>query len=97
WFHGQTVDHQWIASIQSLYFFGLTYVGNRMPLIDDQMRSKMQTDMPKELVLLCMVPSCGGAERSLARAGFAYRRVGAVSLRSEGTTLWVRVLADAAA
>ena len=63
-----TLDHQWIASIQSVYYFGLTYVGNRMPVIDNEMRAKMLAGRPRELVLLCMQPSCGGAERSLGKA-----------------------------
>ena len=92
WFHGPGADHAWVSSIVSLYFFGLSEIGHRMPIVDDEVRARLHHLVPSELVLLCMSPTCGGAEEQLARSGFRYHRVNSTFIRAGKARLWVRVL-----
>ena len=58
------------ASLQSLYYFGYTYVGLDLPRVDQDFRSRMNLYQPTRLVLLCTEAGCHGAQSALTRAGY---------------------------
>jgi hypothetical protein len=82
----------YLEGIQSLYYFSYSYVGISMPKIDADFRFRMKLYMPKELVLLCTDPRCGGAQSTLRAAGLRFSPVATQFLSSGRERMWVRVL-----
>jgi hypothetical protein len=77
------------ASLQSLYYSGYTYIGDKLPIVDDAFRSRIRTIEPKKLVLLCSEPACAGGEPALKRAGFSTRELARHRLGTERAHVWV--------
>lgn len=77
------------GSLQSLYYYGYTYVANELPKIDETFRSRMRLFRPAKLVLLCAEPSCAGASAALDRAGYRSAEIRRRRLESRGVHVWV--------
>jgi hypothetical protein len=77
------------ASLQSLYYYGYTYIGTRLPIVDDDFRSRMRAIKPKKLVLLCSKPTCEGGELALERAGFPSIGLSRHRFGTERAHVWV--------
>jgi hypothetical protein len=77
------------ASLQSLYYSGYTYIGTKLPIVNDDFRFRMQVIEPKKLVLLCSEPACAGGGPALERAGFPSRELARHRLGTERAHVWV--------
>jgi hypothetical protein len=82
----------YLEGIQSLYYFSYSYVGTAMPKTDADFRLRMKLYAPRELVLLCTIRDCPGAEGALKLAGFSFSPVASRLLTSGAESVWVRVL-----
>ncbi len=82
-----------LTSLQSLYYWGFTWMGLRMPEIDKLFRSRMLHARPKHLILLCDDPTCRHAPEVLRRAGYRIRLEAARRLHSGARSVWVQAYA----
>lgn len=79
------------ASLQSLYYFGYTYVGLNLPRLDQEFRSRMNLYRPMKLVLLCSQVRCSGAPAALARARYPATLVRRRLIREGSVHVWVEI------
>ena len=79
------------ASLQSLYYFGYTYVGLDLPRVDQDFRSRMNLYQPTRLVLLCTEAGCHGAQSALTRAGYTAMLVRRRLLAERPVHVWVEI------
>jgi hypothetical protein len=90
YFWYNVTERNWeYRGLQSLYYFGYTYIAGDMPVINKTFRLRMKTLDPKKLVLLCSEPSCAGAGAKLARAGYHSKELVRRRLASGGEHVWV--------
>jgi hypothetical protein len=98
--YAQTLPHFWYdesntgsgaRAVQSLYYYGYTYVDIAMPSITDTFRARMAAWRPGRLVLLCSEQFCEGAATAMGRAGYKPWLQSQTVLESEGVRLWVRI------
>jgi hypothetical protein len=80
-----------IGSIQSLYYYALTYVDGSMPAINENFRFRIAVFRPKRIVLLCTDARCNGAGPALRRAGYEPRLQSLALLASDDVRVWVRI------
>lgn len=80
----------YLSGIQSLYLWGITQVAVDLPRVDSAFEQRLGALQPKELVLLCATPGCGGAVAHLERAGIRPRPAARTRLREGEGTVWVR-------
>jgi hypothetical protein len=80
-----------IGSVQSLYYYGYTYVDVAMPAINEMFRSRIVQLRPEGLVLLCADRQCEGGGSALQRAGYMPRLESETVLGSEGVRMWVKI------
>ena len=80
------------ASLQSLYYFGYTYVGLNLPKVDEDFRGRMNFFQPTRLVLLCTEVGCPGAQSALTRAGYATTLVRRRLFAEGPVHVWVDIL-----
>jgi hypothetical protein len=90
WYDASNVESG-VGSIQSLYYYGFTYVDIAMPKITNVFRSGMAAYRPERLVLLCADPRCEGAEAALRRTGYKPRLQSHAVLASDGVRVWVKI------
>ena len=64
-----------------------------MPEIDDGFRTLMESRGPRQIVFLCMQPTCSGAARAMRRAGYQIEPVAATKLSSGSKSIWVQAYA----
>ena len=97
---GQTLPYFWyrvsdgggvFGTLQSLYYYSYSFVGQNMPVRDLDFRSRMSQFTPSRLVLLCETPACDGAARSLTAGGFEPRLQARSMLHSGSLSMWVVV------
>jgi len=79
-----------LTSLQSLYFWGFTWVGLDMPVIDKGVRARMSGMEGRNLILLCTESTCRHAPAALHRAGYQIRREAAERLHSGAKSVWVQ-------
>ncbi len=79
------------ASLQSLYYFGYTYIGINLPRLDQEFRSRMSLYRPTKLVLLCPHVRCSGAPSALVRAGYPTTLLRRRLLREGPVHVWVEI------
>jgi hypothetical protein len=82
-----------LIGLQSLYYFGFTYLNLKMPLIDDDFRSRTEQVRPRHIILLCTEPTCRHGAESMRRAGYRIRREAAARLHSGSKSIWVQAYA----
>jgi hypothetical protein len=82
-----------LIGLQSLYYFGYTYLNLKMPLVDDDFRSRVEQLRPKHVILLCTEPTCRHGGESMRRAGYRIRREAAARLHSGSKSVWVEAYA----
>ena len=80
------------AGLQSLYYFGYSYLNVKMPTIDSDFEGRLRIIRPKRIVLLCRSRPCDGALESLRRARIRFVHVDDEHLVSGSEGMWVRVL-----
>jgi hypothetical protein len=90
WYDGTDVASG-IGSIQSLYYYALTYADVSMPVITDPFRYRLSVWRPNRIVLLCADARCKGAGRALRRAGYEPRLQSLALLASDDVRVWVRI------
>lgn len=78
-------------SLQSLYYYGHTYVGVGMPTIDGDFRTRMEVFRPDKLVLLCERLDCKGAAIQLQHASYAPALQSQALLESGDVRVWVKI------
>jgi hypothetical protein len=84
--------HPDFASIQSMYYFGYTYLDLELPKVTMAMRQRLDLSQPQTIVMLCETRSCSGALTALRRAGYPYAQ-GSARLISRGhVRLWAVLL-----
>jgi hypothetical protein len=84
--------HPDFASIQSMYYFGYTYLDLELPKVTPAMRQRLDFSQPQTIVMLCETRACSGALRALRRAGYPYAQ-GSARLISRGhVRLWAVLL-----
>jgi hypothetical protein len=73
--------HPEFASIQSMYYFGYTYLDLELPKVTPGMRQRLDQSKPQTIVMLCETRDCAGGEAALRRAGYPYEedRAGLIS------------------
>jgi hypothetical protein len=79
-----------LTGLQSLYFYGYTYLNLKMPDIDDEFRLRMKLAEPKNIILLCTEPTCRHAPKAMRRAGYRIHEESSRRLHSGSDSLWVR-------
>jgi hypothetical protein len=82
-----------LTGIQSLYFYGYTYLNLQMPVIDEAFRARMAAGSPRNVILLCTEPTCRHAPDALRRAGYRIREERSQRLHSGSKSVWVRAYA----
>jgi len=82
-----------LIGLQSLYFWGYTYLNLKMPVIDAGFRLRMRQIDPHHVILLCTEPTCGHASEAMRRAGYQIRREASRRLHSGSKSVWVRAYA----
>jgi len=90
WYDGTDVASG-IGSIQSLYYYALTYVDTGMPSTNQNFLARIEAFRSDRIVLLCSDYRCKGAERALRRAGYKPELKTLTLLRSEGVRVWVKI------
>jgi hypothetical protein len=90
WYDGSDVASG-IGSIQSLYYYALTFLDTGMPAVTDTFRFRMTVYRPKRIVLLCAEPRCTGAATALGRAGYKPWLQSQAVLASDGVRVWVKI------
>jgi hypothetical protein len=88
WYHA--ADGPELTSIQSLYYFGYTYLGLDMPMIDNEFKERVRTYDVKTIVLLCVQRGCRGGPEALRAQGYALREVAQTRLASGDVDVWAR-------
>lgn len=86
-----------LTGMQSLYYWGYTWLNLQMPIIDEGFRSRLHELHPEHLILLCTEPTCRGGPEVLRRAGYRIRLVAAQRLLSRSKSVWVQAYALAEA
>jgi hypothetical protein len=86
-----TADGAELRELQSLYFFGYTYLGVEMPMIDRDFLLRERLNVPRMIVLLCRRLECRGGPQALRAHGYRLREVGRRRLVSGKFAAWVRV------
>jgi hypothetical protein len=85
-------NHADFASIQSMYYFGYTYLDLGLPKVTTALRQRLDVSKPQTIVMLCETRGCAGALRALRRAGYPYSQ-GSARLISRGQVrLWAVLL-----
>ena len=92
WFDAASPGHQWIQSVQSIYYYDWTTVGHHMPRVDSELRQRLAFYKPRQVVLLCATAGCGRAEGALRHHGYVFRESASQVLASGNRRLWVRIL-----
>jgi hypothetical protein len=82
-----------LTSLQSLYFYGYTYLGLEMPTIDEAFRERVRELRPQRVVFLCMEPTCRDAAAAMENAGYHLSLTAQTRLHAGSTSVWVRVYA----
>ena len=90
WYDGSDVASG-IGSIQSLYYYAITFLDTGMPAINDTFRFRMEVYRPERIVLLCAEPRCTGAATALGRAGYKPWLQSQAFLESEGVRVYVKI------
>ena len=95
WYRGY--DHgvaNFRVGLQSLYFYAGTFIGTRMPLINQELRYRMKYFVPANahLVLLCEEQACAGAPLALKRAGYRFASRSERLLSAGREHVWVQIL-----
>lgn len=88
WYDG--FDNPSLNGIQSVYLWGITWVGLEMPRVDSAMRELLDTRKPSAIVLLCRQRSCQGGPAALAAAGYATNPLAERLLEAGSERVWVR-------
>lgn len=84
--------HPEFASIQSMYYFGYTYLDLDLPKVTKGMRERLNLTQPQTIVMLCESPDCAGAPTALRRAGYSYERDKARLISRGQVRLWAVLL-----
>jgi hypothetical protein len=82
-----------LTGLQSLYYYSYTFLSREMPEIDDGFRTLVESRGPRQIVLLCTEPTCGGGARAMRRAGYRIEPLAATKLSSGSKSIWVRAYA----
>jgi hypothetical protein len=90
WYDGSDVASG-IGSIQSLYYYALTFLDVGMPSTNGTFSFRMAVWRPERIVLLCADYRCKGAEPALRRAGYNPRLQTLTLLRAERVRVWVKI------
>jgi hypothetical protein len=80
--------HPEFASIQSMYYFGYTYLDLELPKVTPGMRQRLDQSKPQTIVMLCETRRCAGGQAALRRAGHAYVEDGAERIFRGQIRLW---------
>jgi hypothetical protein len=80
-----------LTGLQSLYFYGFTYLNLKMPVVDNRFRTRIEQIKPRHVVLLCTEPTCRGGPEAMRHAGYKIRMEAAERLHSGSKAVWVRV------
>jgi hypothetical protein len=91
WFDGSADPA--LTGLQSLYYYGYTFLNLQMPHIDSGFRTLMESRGPRQIVLLCTEPTCSGGGRAMRRAGYRIESLAATKLSSGAKSIWVRAYA----
>jgi hypothetical protein len=82
-----------LTGLQSLYYWGYTWLNLKMPVIDERFRLRTEQLSPKNIILLCTEPTCRHGPEAMRRAGYQIRRAAVQRLHSGSETVWVRAYA----
>ena len=81
------------TGLASLYFYGYSLLGFDMPKIDDVFKAIIENREPRNVVFLCVEPTCRDGASAMRRAGYRIRKVAATTLSSGPRVLWVEAYA----
>jgi hypothetical protein len=84
--------HPEFASIQSMYYFGYTYLDLELPKVTTGMRQRLDLSPPQTIMMLCDRRDCGGGARALRRAGYPYEEDEAQLIDRGNIRLWAVLL-----
>jgi hypothetical protein len=82
-----------LVSLQSLYYYGFTFLNLKLPVLDAEFRNRMASLSPHHVILLCTEPTCRRGGQAMRRAGYGVRQVAATRLRSGSESVWVQAYA----
>jgi hypothetical protein len=89
WYSGAGAPE--FVELQSLYFFGYTYLGVGMPRINEDFLMRERLYRPRTIVLLCRKFDCRGGPHALRAHGYGLREAARRRLTSGSFSVWVRV------
>ena len=81
-----------LVSIQSMYYFGYTYLDLDLPKVTPGMRQRLDRFKPQKIVMLCETRDCAGGPAALRRAGYSYAQVSARLISRGQVRLWAVLL-----
>jgi hypothetical protein len=84
--------HPEFASIQSMYYFGYTYLDLELPKVTAGMRQRLDLSQPQTIVMLCETRDCAGGPAALRRAGYSYEQDSARLISRGQIRLWAVLL-----
>jgi hypothetical protein len=90
WYDGSDVASG-IGSIQSLYYYALTFIDTGMPSTNQNFLARIEAFRSDRIVLLCVDYRCKGAEPALRRAGYKPELQTLTILRAEDVRVWVKI------
>jgi hypothetical protein len=79
-----------LIGLQSLYYWGYTWLNLEMPVIDDTFRSRVEQMQPHNVILLCTEPTCRHGGEAMRRAGYRVHLEAAKWLHSGSKSVWVQ-------
>jgi hypothetical protein len=80
------------VSIQSMYYFGYTYLDLELPKVTPGMRQRLDLSQPQTIVMLCETRDCSGGRAALRRAGYSYAEDSARLISRGQIRLWAVLL-----
>ena len=80
--------HPEFASIQSMYYFGYTYLDLELPKVTSGMSQRLDQSKPQTIVMLCETRDCAGGQAALRRAGHSYLEDSAERISQGQIRLW---------
>jgi hypothetical protein len=80
--------HPEFASIQSMYYFGYTYLDLELPKVTSVMRQRLDLGKPQTIVMMCETRDCAGGQAALRRAGYLYEEDRARHISRGQIRLW---------
>lgn len=90
WYSAAT--HPDFVAIQSMYYYGYTYLDLDLPHVTNGLREQLDLHKPRTIMMLCETRDCAGGAPALRRAGYPYAEARARLISRGQVRLWAVLL-----